>query len=169
MKGHIILKKYSPADFGAYFSLVKSDNVMRYITGKGLSEVAASATFERFLKTNRLDPRLGHFQVIDSSTGTHLGECKLVNYQKDESVFEIGYLLKEQLWGKGYGTLICERMLALASSIDPNKHVVGIIDPANTASRRLLAKFGFVSFFKGTEDGLLTEKLILRRNGGKLS
>lgn len=134
---------------------------MRYITGSGMSEAAAKATFDRFLSINRLHQRLGYFKVFDLETRTHIGECKLVNYKKDESVFEIGYLVKEQLWGKGYGTLICERMLALASSVDPNKHIVGIIDPANTASRGLLEKFGFVSFFTGTEDGLPTEKLIL--------
>ncbi len=135
---------------------------MRYITGKGLSEAAARNTFERFLKTNQPDPQLGYFKVIDSETGAHIGECKLIHYEKDDSVFEIGYLVKEQLWGKGYGTLICERMLALASSINPSKHIVGIIDPANAASRRLLEKFGFVSFFAGVEDDLPTEKLILR-------
>ena len=160
MKDRIAFEKYGPDDFGAYYGLVKSDRVMRYITGKGLSEVAARATFERFLKTNQLDAHLGYFKVIDLRTGSHIGECKLVNYRKDESVFEIGYLLKEQLWRQGFGTLICEAMLALASAIDPHKHVIGIIDPANTASRRLLEKFGFVSFFTGVEDGVPTEKLL---------
>lgn len=161
MKDGITCEKYRSDDFETYHSLVESDRVMRYITGKGLSEATARTTFERFLNINQLNPHLGYFKVIDSQTGAHIGECKLVNYKKDESVFEIGYLVKEQLWGKGYGTLICERMLALASSVDPNKHIVGIIDPANTASKRLLEKFGFVSFFTGTEDGLPTEKLIL--------
>lgn len=161
MKDGIICEKYRFDDFETYHSLVGSDRVMRYITGRGLSETAARTTFERFLSINQLNPVLGHFKVFDSQTGTHVGECKLVNYKKNESVFEIGYLVKEQLWGKGYGTLICEHMLALASSVDPDKHIVGVIDPANTASRRLLEKFGFVRFFTGTEDGLPTEKLIL--------
>ena len=162
MKDRIEFAKYRPNDFGTYYNLVKSDDVMRYITGKGLSEAAAKTMFDRFLKINQLNHRLGYFKVIDSEMQVHIGECKLVNYKKDESVFEIGYLLAEPFWNKGYGTLICEAMLTLASAIDPNKHVVGIIDPANTASRRLLEKFGFISFFMGDEDGLPTEKLIRR-------
>ncbi|MEC3879988.1 GNAT family N-acetyltransferase [Parapedobacter sp. 10938] len=160
MKDRIVYEKYRPDDFEDYYNLVKSDRVMRYITGKGLPEAAARTTFDRFLKTNPLDSRLGYFKASDPQTGAHIGECKLVNYPKDESVFEIGYLLKEQLWSKGYGTLICEAMLSLASAVDPRKQVIGIIDPENTASRRLLEKFGFVSFFTGVEDGLPTEKLI---------
>ncbi len=166
MEDNLVFKKYIPEDFADYYELVKSDQVMRYITGKGMSEADAKTTFDRFLRTNQLDPRLGYFKVVDIDTQTRIGECKLVHYKKDESVFEIGYLLKEPFWRKGYGTLICEHLLALASAIDPNKHIVGIIDPANTASRRLLKKFGFASFFTGVEDGLPTEKLCLKRSGG---
>ena len=141
---------------------------MRYITGKGMAEAEARTIFGSFLKANLLDDRLGYFKVLDSATRIHIGECKLVNYKKDVSAFEIGYLLKERFWGKGYGTQVCERMLELASAVNPKKHVVGIIDPANTASRRLLEKFGFVSFFIGVEEGLPTEKLRLKRSGSKL-
>lgn len=160
MEGRITYEKYNPSDFEAYYDLVKSDRVMHYITGKGLTEDAARSTFEHFLKINLRDIHLGYFKVIDLQTGAHIGECKLVNYERDESVLEIGYLLMERLWGRGYGTLICEAMLALAAAAAPGKSVVGIIDPENTASRRLLEKFGFVSFFAGEEDGLATEKLV---------
>ena len=162
MKKAIIYEKYHATDFDAYYNVVKSDKVMRFITGKGLSEAVARAKFEHFLTVNRTDPNLGYFKVIDKQTNECIGECKLVVYEKNPSVLEVGYLLKEAFWGKGYGTLICEAMLSLAASIDPTRPVIGIIDPANTASRRLLAKFGFVSFFTGEEDGLPTEKLIRR-------
>ena len=162
MENRIAYEKYGPDDFAAYYELVKSDRVMRYVTGKGLSEASARTTFKWFLNINRLDDRLGYFKVTDTPTGTRIGECKLVHYGKGKRAFEIGYLLQEQFWRMGYGTLICEAMLSLASVIDPKKPVVGIIDPANTASRRLLEKFGFVRFFTGEEDGKATEKLIYR-------
>lgn len=169
MEDRIAFRKYRPDDFEAYYSLVKSDQVMRYITGKGLSRTTAGITFDRFLETNRLDCRLGHFKVVDLEAGVPIGECKLVRYKKDESVFEIGYLLAEPFWKQGYGTLICEWLLALASATAPDKDVVGIIDPENTPSRRLLEKFGFVSFFTGVEDDLPTEKLILKRERNTFS
>lgn len=164
MKHRIGFEKYQLEDLADYYNLVKDDRVMKYITGKGMSETEARAMFDRFLKINQLDYSLGYFKVFDSEQRIHIGECKLVNYTKDASVFEMGYLLKEQFWKKGYGTEICEHMLALATAIDPYKDVIGIIDPANTASRRLLEKFGFKSFFIGTEDRLPTEKFVLKRS-----
>lgn len=167
MEHRMGFEKYQLEDFAAYYDLVKDDQVMRYITGKGMAEAEARVMFDGFLKTNQLDPLLGYFKVFDTKTQIRVGECKLVNYQKDPSVFEIGYLLREQFWKKGYGTMICEHLLALATTMDRHKDVIGIIDPANTASRKLLEKFNFVSFFIGKEDGLPTEKFILKRNGNK--
>ncbi|WP_294183412.1 GNAT family N-acetyltransferase [uncultured Sphingobacterium sp.] len=159
---HFYSKKYLPEDFDAFHDLVKSDDVMKYITGKGLPKEQARKKFDTILEINQ-DPDLGYFKVIEADTLKLLGDCKLVNYKKDPSVFEIGYLLRKEHWGKGLGTQICESMLALATTLNPDKDVIGIIDPDNTASKRLLNKFGFKSFFVGLEDALATEKLILKR------
>jgi len=76
---------------------------------------------------------------------------------------EIGYLLKEAFWGKGYGTMVCIKLLSLAEQRWPTEDVIGIIDPENMASKKLLEKFGFKRYFIGVEDDLPTEKLILKR------
>ncbi len=162
MYNTLLFKKYLPEDFDAFHDLVKSDDVMKYITGKGLSKEQARKKFDSILEINQ-NPDLGYFKVIEADTLKLLGDCKLVNYKKDPSVFEIGYLLRKEHWGKGLGTQICESMLALATTLNPDKDVIGIIDPDNTASKRLLNKFGFKSFFVGLEDALATEKLILKR------
>jgi len=162
MPDTLLFQKYVSGDFTDFQDLVKEDDVMKYITGKGLSNAQARKKFESILELNQ-DPDLGYFKVIEADTQKLLGDCKLVNYKKDATVFEIGYLLRKEHWGKGLGTQICESMLALATALDPNKDVIGIIDPDNTASKRLLSKFGFKSFFVGVEDALATEKLILKR------
>ena len=166
MYNTLLFKKYLPEDFDAFHDLVKEDDVMKYITGKGLSNAQARKKFESILELNQ-DPDLGYFKVIEADTQKLLGDCKLVNYKKDATVFEIGYLLRKEHWGKGLGTQICKSMLALATALDPNKDVIGIIDPDNTASKRLLSKFGFKSFFVGIEDAIATEKLILKRTAIK--
>ena len=58
-------------------------------------------------------------------------------------------------------------MLALATTLNPDKDIIGIIDPDNTASRQLLRKFGFESFFVGIEDDIATEKLLLKRTASE--
>lgn len=166
MHNTLIFKKYLFEDFDSFYDLVKEDDVMKYITGKGLSDEQAKRKFESILELNQ-DPDLGYFKVIEADTQKLLGDCKLVNYKKDPTVFEIGYLLRQEHWGKGLGTQICESMLARATALNPAKDVIGIIDPDNTASRRLLSKFGFKRFFVGIEDDMATEKLILKRTGAE--
>src|SRR5699024_6245932 len=105
---------------------------------------------------------LGYFKVYNSHD-IYLGDAKLAYYEYDHNLLEIGYILKEEFWGKGYGTAICKLLLHKAAIIAPNVDLVGIIEPENTASRKLLEKFGFKSYFVGVEDGLPTEKLKLSR------
>ncbi|WP_313529891.1 GNAT family N-acetyltransferase [Sphingobacterium multivorum] len=166
MHNTLRFEKYLLEDFDAFHDLVKADDVMKYITGKGLTEEQARRKFDSILAINQ-DPDLGYFKVIEADTQRLLGDCKLVNYKKDPTVFEIGYLLRQEHWGKGLGTQICESMLALATTLNPDKDVIGIIDPDNTASRRLLSKFGFKSFFVGIEDDIATEKLLLKRTASE--
>lgn len=138
---------------------------MRYITGdgRGLTGERAEIKFRSILAVNRDHPLLGYFQVTDISTGQVVGECKLVYLNENKDVFEIGYLIKPQFWRQGIGTKICTHLLALALDLNAKMDVVGVIDPDNSASRKLLIKLGFQSYYLGNEDNKPTEKLILRR------
>lgn len=159
----LTFKKYTEEDFQDYHNLVKEDDVMQYITGKGMSLSDAKKRFTFILELGQQHDSLGYFQVLDTANGQIIGDCKLVFHKKDTHVFEIGYLLRKEHWKKGLGTKICEYLLSLASTIDKKNDVIAVIHPENTASRKLLAKFGFESFFKGSEDGNIIEKLILKK------
>jgi len=102
MYNTLLFKKYHPEDFDAFHDLVKADDAMKYITGKGLSKEQARKKFDSILEINQ-HPDLGYFKVFEADTLKLLGDCKLVNYKKDPSVFEIGYLLRKEHWGKGLG------------------------------------------------------------------
>jgi len=155
------LLKYKWEDFHNYCALVADDQVMKYITGKGMLEEQAREKFASIMQINEEDDLLGYFKVIDNDVGL-IGDCKLVRYKYDRSVLEIGYLLKQVFWNKGFGTKICETLLERAAEKAPKDDIIGVIDPDNMASKRLLEKFGFRSCFVGEEDGMPTEKLILR-------
>ena len=162
----ISITKYKASDYETFYSVVKEDKLMQYISGKGLTEEEAKQKFNSVLEVNNEDRRMGYFKVYNSD-GVFIGDGKLERCKKDRSKLEIGYILKEEFWGNGYGTMICTELLSLADKIAPTVDVIGIIDPDNIASRRLLEKFGFRSYFVGVEDNLPTEKLILARNNLK--
>ncbi|MFD2599852.1 GNAT family N-acetyltransferase [Sphingobacterium corticis] len=163
MTDHSIqLKKYHPDDFADYMLMVSDYNVMQYITERALSEKEARQKFDEILEINAMQGSLGYFRA-SLSDGQYIGDCKLERYSKDDRQLEIGYIIKEAFWGKGLATKLCAMMLDLAHDIAPNDHIIGIIDPANSASKHILEKFGFISFFVGMEDDLPTEKLILEK------
>lgn len=163
MDNQIQYKKYEEGDFDTFFELVQRDEVMKYVTGKGLTRAEARAKFDSDLLVNKGQPSLGYFMVIDASSGAVMGDAKLEFNKREPEYFEVGYLLKEAYWGQGLGTKVCAAMLELAEKIDPKRDIIGIIDPANGASKRLLEKFGFKSYFIGVEDDLPTEKLMLKK------
>ena len=160
MERVIELKKYVDTDLPDYQQLVSSPEVMVYITGDGMDHRQSQAKFSSIMSINKQHPSIGYFQVLDQSTKEILGECKLVYYIDDATVFEIGYLLKKDYWRQGLGSKICCSLLKLAQRIDPKMDIIGIIHPDNNASKRLLEKFGFSSYFHGIENGIPTEKFI---------
>lgn len=158
-------KKYLPTDLDSYLDLVSKSQVMKYITedGRGLTEDQAGAKFRSILEINGSHPTLGYFQVRDADTQQIVGECKLVHLKDLNEFFEMGYLVKSEFWRQGIGSKICTHLLELAYRLNPRKDVVAIIDPANLASKNLLTKFELVSYYRGSDHGKPTEKLILRR------
>lgn len=158
----ISLTRYADTDFEKYYSLVKRDDVMKYISETGLTEEQARAKFDSMMHINATQNPLGYFKVYNAD-GNCIGDCKLVRYKQDSSVLEIGYILKSEFWRMGYGSLICKEMIALANETVPETDIIGLIDPENVASKKLLEKFGFTPYFLGMEDGLNTEKLVLKR------
>jgi len=159
--------KYTADDFGNYKQLVKDDEVMKYISGSGLSEDEAKLKFDSILAVNSQDSMLGTYKILNAED-VFIGDCKIVRYFSDNVSLEIGYILKKDFWRLGYGTLICKKLLDTANQFYPMLDIIGIIDPDNIASKRLLQKFGFESYFIGFEDNLPTEKLMLKKGKNAL-
>jgi RimJ/RimL family protein N-acetyltransferase len=61
-----------------------------------------------------------------------------------EGEIEVGYLLKQSAWGKGYATEACTRMLRFAFEQTALQEVVAVTDPENRASQKVLRKCGLI-------------------------
>ena len=69
----LIFKKIEESDKQRYVSQVMKDSVMRYITGKGLSENLAERRFEEALFMSEMHPDFGIFTVWLKETGEYIG------------------------------------------------------------------------------------------------
>ena len=62
-----------------------------------------------------------------------------------EGDIEIGYFLRKDEWGQGYVSEAVSRVLEFAFSVACLEEIVAVIDPRNTASRKVLERTGFLS------------------------
>lgn len=152
--------KFDPEDLDIYLKIVSSDSVMKYITGKARSLNDNIKRFESILEANRIHEKGGYFKVYDR--GNIIGLSKLENYPKEEHTIEVGYILMEDYWGLGYGKTICKDLIQFARMNEMASYVIGIIDPDNIASKRILTGNGLERYFVGIENDLPTEKLRMK-------
>jgi hypothetical protein len=127
---------------------------MQYITGRILDENEIGTKFENILKLNEQNPKMGVFVVSSLNDNEFIGLAKLTIYENDFSHAEVGYSMLPQFWKNGYGTEILLAMMDLAKEISSIKTLIGIIDPLNKASQKILTNQNFI-FYKSAPCGEL--------------
>lgn len=102
---------------------------------------------------------IGVWCVSDRMSGEKIGSAYLLPKPVEETDFdhgllvpdlipdgdiEVGYFLKRSVWGKGYATEICKRLLEFAFQESPLNELVASVDDENDASKNVLQKSGFI-------------------------
>lgn len=152
--------KFEDVDFDLYHRIVDSEAVMKYVIGQASSLERSQQRFQEILVANETHQQGGYYKIYDRSQLIGLG--KLEYYPKEDNTIEVGYLLMEDYWGMGYGSQVAKDLIQYARNNDLAKYVIGIIDPENLASRKILLNLGLASYFVGFEDDRPTEKLRLK-------
>jgi ribosomal-protein-alanine N-acetyltransferase len=147
----LTFEKLSPTDFHLYTLLAMNEDVMKYITGHALTLEEAELRFRKAIDDNERSIETGFFMVRAKVNKEFIGVAKLT--QITENQFEVGYMLLPEHWGKGYASEMVKCMISLARE---NKiaELIGIVDPENPASIKVLTKFGFNLYETGQIDGL---------------
>ena len=156
----LAFQKFKEADFEKYYSLVSNEQVMAQITERSIPLDEAKVNYGKLLLRNERDAIFGSYQFYLSETEEFIGLGHLTVKDELKTEAEIGYMLLPQYWGKGYGSKIATILIEMAK--ERNIHILkAIIDPTNTASRRILIHQGFVSEKVCEIDGLPGEILSL--------
>ena len=146
----LVFKKATESDRINYLSWYTNDTVMKFITGKGMTDEAANARFEYALETNNKYPELGFYSANKKEDNTFVGLVKLVYYKGNQA--EIGYGLMPKYWGKKYASEMLRCFVNYSKSISKIKELIAIVDPKNIASKKILTNQSFKFFKKGLED-----------------
>jgi [ribosomal protein S5]-alanine N-acetyltransferase len=147
---HLILKKIDEKDRAHYVSQVMMDNVMRYITGKGLSEIEAHKRFDLAMQFGLINPNFGIFSVRLKDTSTYIGLARM-KLDENGSV-EIGYNLLENFWGKGYGFEVAKMLMDFLILQTEKRIIYALIEPENIGSVKIIEKLGFQKTDEKTDE-----------------
>ena len=84
-----------------------------------------------------------YWPIFLLSTGEHIGCCGLRPYDLTKHIYEIGFHIRSQQWGRGFASEAARRVMAFAFEDLNAKGLFAGHNPRNKASRKLLGKLGF--------------------------
>lgn len=132
----------------------------------GLTDARACDIFEKFenyrLERNLKPDRVGSdsYWLVDDEKDYFIGEIHVRHRLNDTLRLRgghIGYAIRYNEWGKGYGTEMLRLALPKAKARGVTKALITCND-ANVASARVMEKNGFV-----LEDKVVAERILTRR------
>jgi [ribosomal protein S5]-alanine N-acetyltransferase len=139
----LLLRDISTADFPHICELDADPNVMELITatGRGLTRDESIAGFEKMLALNKNEDGLGVWFGEVKMTQEFVGLFGLKKRPETDEV-EIGYRLKPSAWRQGYATEGSRVLLDHGFRKLHLPRIVGVVDPPNFASIKVLEKLG---------------------------
>lgn len=106
-----------------------------------------------------------YWPMFELATDEHVGCCGLQPYRLEEEIFELGYHLRSDRWGKGFATEAAKTVLDYGMNTLNLSGLFAGHHPDNTASRNVLLKLGFeeigTEFYEPT--GLMHPGYMFRR------
>lgn len=138
----LVLRKWTNADCDALFEILRDAEVVRYVDdGKPFSLEKTRKFLEIMEKTER-EKGFCRWKVVEKSSGKILGTCGFGRIAETDEI-ELGYLLAQKSWGKGYATEIAQAVLAYGFNKLGFREIIALTDLENTASQKVLEKIGF--------------------------
>ncbi|HQV93725.1 MAG TPA: GNAT family N-acetyltransferase [Anaerolineales bacterium] len=137
------LRKFSTTDAEFIFKLLNEPSFIQNIGDRGVrSAPDAEGYLERGPLASYAKNGFGLLAVVSKETGEMMGMCGLIKREALDDV-DIGYAFLPQFWSRGFAVEAARRVADSASENFGLARIVAIVDPANTASIRLLERIGF--------------------------
>ena len=136
----IIVREFTPQELHLFLDLFKNENVTRYLPYKSPEEL--KGMFEKALSGYQEGP-LSRWGIFSTQNDDFVGVCLARTFAENTDQTEIGYMLRENYWGKGLGTQICKALSSYCLEADAKKDIVALTDLDNIGSQKVLLKSGF--------------------------
>jgi RimJ/RimL family protein N-acetyltransferase len=141
----LLLRRWLEEDLEPYARLCADPEVMRFIgNGSTLNREQSGEQVSRFVR--HWDERgFGLWALEEKESGAFIGFAGL-SYQEDwpegEHKTEVGWRLDRAFWGRGLATEAAKASVTYGLEALGLERIISIIQPGNTASRRVAEKAG---------------------------
>ncbi len=151
------LRQIVADDFESAHAVVASDAVRRFL----VRDLSREDSFQRHLRNAGCWALFGYgvFSVFERESGAYVGGCGLFRGLRGlgddfDPYPEVGWIIGEASWGRGYATEAMTAILAWFDAEHGGRSVCMIV-PGNAASERIADKLGYeaigLSYYKGGE------------------
>lgn len=140
---NLIIKTPEPSDFNDLYALQSDVEVMKYI-GQGVRTQAEVRSGLEKAITHYQQHHFSLGSVFAKESGAFVGRAGLIYLAYDDTQpdVEVGYALMKNAWNKGYATELARALIHWGFEQLTVARLVGIINPHNEGSRRVLEKAG---------------------------
>ncbi|ESU28173.1 GCN5-related N-acetyltransferase [Flavobacterium limnosediminis JC2902] len=142
----LILREILLSDAEEMFKLDSNPNVNTYLGNNPVKTIDESLTLINNLQNQYKKNGIGRFAVVLKETNEFIGWSGIKFLTEPENnhvnVYEIGYRLQEEYWGKGYGSEAAQAWLDYGFSEMKIEKMYASVHKENTASKRILEKIG---------------------------
>jgi ribosomal-protein-alanine N-acetyltransferase len=135
----LILRRLGERDVDEIFAMRSNPEVMRFI--REPQNRAESVNWLNLVSSRWESDHIGFCAIVEKRTDRFIGWCGLWQLKETDEL-EIGYAIARDAWGKGFATEAARVFLQYGfEQLKPEK-IVGVAEPENVSSRRVMEKLG---------------------------
>jgi RimJ/RimL family protein N-acetyltransferase len=137
----LILREFVPEDAAALAQVLSDPETMRHYPAP-LNRAQVDEWIERNRRRYREDG-VGLWALVLKATSETIGDCGIIRQQVDgESLYEIGYHLRRDLWGRGLASEAALACREWGFAHLPAERLISLIRPENVPSCRVAERNG---------------------------
>ncbi len=134
---------WTKEDAALAFSLWGEGGVTRYLCATG--RFSEQDVKKRLALEIENGTRFGiqYWPIFSMEDGTFLGCCGLRPHDIEKGIYELGFHLRQEHWGKGYASEAARAVIAYSFGTLQASNLIAGHHPQNNASQNVLLKLGF--------------------------
>lgn len=134
----LIIRTLQIADSDSFFDMMGNPNVMNPIPQKTMTKAESDSKLNELIALEKSTNKI-IWSLVEKESTNFIGICGFLKNNENEN--EIAYRLREQYWGKGYGTEIAKGLINFGFKNLNFDLITADVAINNTKSVKILDKF----------------------------